>query len=266
MGSLSIRTIFCIQHRKLESMFHQQRLQPWKTIGYCQSVWDRRNRNLGTGIRWWLYRFLEPDTGKIIGLRNSSLLRYAIWHGRTGQRLFRNENYTYTIAPSGATSLTLAFSAFDVELNFDTLWIYDGPSASSTLIGAYTGTNSPGTINSTGGAITLRWASDNGIQKPGWRAIWNCVLTTGLEQTSNQIKFTAYPNPFSEQITCTLNSPNLSLSEIEVEIYNVLGKRLQQISSNNSSVKIERADMPSGIYFLKINTASGQQIIKIVAD
>jgi len=87
-----------------------------------------------------------------------------------------------------------------------------------------------------------------------------------LEQTSNQIKFTAYPNPFSEQITCTLNSPNLSLSEIEVEIYNVLGKRLQQISSNNSSVKIERADMPSGIYFLKINTASGQQIIKIVAD
>ncbi len=186
--------------------------------------------------------------------------------GGPGRDYFDNENYTYTIAPSGATSLTLAFSAFDVELNFDTLWIYDGPSASSTLIGAYTGTNSPGTINSTGGAITLRWASDNGIQKPGWRAIWNCVLTTGLEQTSNQIKFTAYPNPFSEQITCTLNSPNLSLSEIEVEIYNVLGKRLQQISSNNSSVKIERADMPSGIYFLKINTASGQQIIKIVAD
>ncbi|MBA3972304.1 MAG: hypothetical protein H0X46_09210, partial [Bacteroidetes bacterium] len=65
---------------------------------------------------------------------------------------YDNEDYTYTIAPTGATGVTLNFSSFNTELNYDTLWIYDGASTASRLIGTYHGAVSPGLISSSGGA------------------------------------------------------------------------------------------------------------------
>jgi spore germination protein YaaH len=85
------------------------------------------------------------------------------------------ENYTTTIAPTGASQVTLNFSQFDVELNYDSLFIYDGSSTAATLIGAYTGTNSPGNITSTGPALTIRFKADNSTVRPGFTAIWNCI-------------------------------------------------------------------------------------------
>ncbi|TND05548.1 MAG: N-acetylmuramyl-L-alanine amidase, negative regulator of AmpC, AmpD [Bacteroidetes bacterium] len=87
---------------------------------------------------------------------------------------YNDEDFTYTIVPTGASSVTLNFSAFDTELDYDTLWLFDGPSTASPLIGAFHGTNSPGTVNSSGPALTMRFKSDGGIVNPGWSAIWTC--------------------------------------------------------------------------------------------
>jgi hypothetical protein len=87
---------------------------------------------------------------------------------------FNNENYTYTIKPTGASNVKLTFTSFNTEANHDTLKIYDGPSTASQLIGNYHGTNSPGTINSSGSSLTLKWKSDGATVAAGWRAVWNC--------------------------------------------------------------------------------------------
>ncbi len=94
------------------------------------------------------------------------------------------ENYTTTISPANASSVSLAFSAFDVELNFDSLWIYNGPNTASPLIGVYTGTNSPGTVSSTNPSITIRFKSDNNTTRPGFMAIWNCTMDNISPTTS----------------------------------------------------------------------------------
>ena len=96
---------------------------------------------------------------------------------------YNNENYTYTISPTGATALSLNFLSFDVEANYDTLWIYDGNSVSSPIIGSYTGTNSPGFINSSGNSLTIRFKSDNATTNPGWTAIWQCSVDNVLPTT-----------------------------------------------------------------------------------
>lgn len=85
------------------------------------------------------------------------------------------ENYVTTISPANASSVSLSFSQFDVEANYDTLWIYNGANTNAPLIGAYTGTNSPGTVSSTGPSITIRFKSDNNTVNPGFTAIWNCT-------------------------------------------------------------------------------------------
>ncbi len=97
--------------------------------------------------------------------------------GGPNKNYYDSENYSYTIAPAGANSVSLSFSSFDVELNYDSLWVYDGPNTSSPLIGSYNGTNSPGTVISSGNKMTYRFKSDGSTNRPGWKAIWSCVAT-----------------------------------------------------------------------------------------
>ena len=88
---------------------------------------------------------------------------------------FNRENWTWTLAPTGASTVTVTFHSFQLENGYDTLWIYNGPSTASPLIGYYTGTNSPGTVTGSTGALTFRFKSDNATTFGGWRATWSCV-------------------------------------------------------------------------------------------
>lgn len=88
---------------------------------------------------------------------------------------YNNESVAYTISPPNATSIQVNFTQFETEAGFDTLWIYDGGSTSSPLIGYYEGTNSPGTFTTTQGELTLRFKSDGSTRAPGWTMIYNCI-------------------------------------------------------------------------------------------
>lgn len=89
---------------------------------------------------------------------------------------YRNyEDWTFTIAPPTASSITIDFSSFDIENNYDYLEIHDGLNTAAPLIGTYTGTTSPGTITSSGGAITFHFTSDSWTIAPGWEATWTCT-------------------------------------------------------------------------------------------
>jgi N-acetyl-anhydromuramyl-L-alanine amidase AmpD len=88
-----------------------------------------------------------------------------------------NENYTYTISPTGASSINLSFSTFNIENNYDFIKIYDGPTTASTLLGTYTGTSLPPNITSSGGSLTIKFTSDNSTSKVGWAANWTCAST-----------------------------------------------------------------------------------------
>lgn|GEM_PF-3466243 len=89
------------------------------------------------------------------------------------------QNYTYTIAPTGATNLTLSFTVFELESSYDFMYIYDGLDATAPLIGTYSGTNSPGTINASNGALTIVFTSDSWTTEEGWVASWSCTNNGG---------------------------------------------------------------------------------------
>jgi spore germination protein YaaH len=86
------------------------------------------------------------------------------------------ENYTWTIAPPNAVSIDFNFSSFNLENNWDYLYIYDGPTSSSPQItgSPFTGTNSPGSFTSSSGSVTFRFTSDISTVAPGFRATYTC--------------------------------------------------------------------------------------------
>ncbi len=84
-----------------------------------------------------------------------------------------DERKLWLFQPSGgATSISMNFTSFSLENNYDYMFIYDGNSTSSTLIGKYTNTVSPGNINSTGANLLIEFRSDCATTKAGWAATY----------------------------------------------------------------------------------------------
>ena len=108
--------------------------------------------------------------------------------GGPGGNYSNSEDDTITIAPTNATGLVLTFTSFYFENNYDYMYIYDGPSTASTLLGQFDNNNLPlgGTITASGNALTLRTTSDVGLTYSGFAATFQCMTALpGVDFTSD---------------------------------------------------------------------------------
>lgn len=87
-----------------------------------------------------------------------------------------DERSLWLIQPTDAATVTLNFSAFDLEVDYDYLFIYDGATPDDALIGKFTGTNSPGIVTSTGGAMLIEFRSDCATVNPGWAVTYTSEI------------------------------------------------------------------------------------------
>jgi Zn-dependent metalloprotease len=89
-----------------------------------------------------------------------------------------NSNCKWLIKPAGATQITLNFTSFSTEANYDTVFVYDGPSAAFPLLATWWGNTLPPTLISTGGAMFIRFTSDISNTDSGWAANYTSLGTT----------------------------------------------------------------------------------------
>jgi len=122
--------------------------------------------------------YLMPTTGNTTVTECSGTLFDS--GGNTGQ-YSNDENGTFTISPTGATSVTITFNSFDVEAGgfgsctLDKFNVYDGNSTSASLIGTYCNNNQPpSSIQSTGSSLTIEFISDMAGLKDGFEIGWIC--------------------------------------------------------------------------------------------
>jgi|GEM_PF-1823224 len=100
-----------------------------------------------------------------------------------------SDTRVYTICPStSGAKLKLVFSAFQTEGSLDVLQIFDGNSVAAPLLGTFSGTSSPGTVQASasnaGGCLTFRFTSDGSVVYPGWVAALSCVVPCQTITTS----------------------------------------------------------------------------------
>jgi len=96
-----------------------------------------------------------------------------------------NANCSWLIAPDdGVQSVSVSFIRFELASG-DELNIYDGNSASATLIGTYTGTSLPPTVSSTGPEMFITFTANETGTAQGFLAEYECTMIAFCESSVN---------------------------------------------------------------------------------
>lgn len=229
-----------------------------QTLGGCTKIKGHQHFPNAThtdpGINWdWekYYRLINNTLSYSV-LTNVSDNFYDT--GGQGGDYQDDEREFWLIQPTGITSISIDFTAFDLELGYDNLYIYDGDSINDPLIGAYTGTNSPGQINSTGNSLLIEFRSDCGTVSSGWEANYTSVIDDIGFDTNELNSIEIFPNPVSSVLNI-VNLPDNST----VLIYDNKGSVcLEQLNTNNF---IDVSSLAKGLYTLKVDL-EGVVIVK----
>jgi hypothetical protein len=83
--------------------------------------------------------------------------------------------------------------------------------------------------------------------------------TVGTKDVSFKDNFQFYPNPAKDVFTI-----DSTLDNYNVEIYNILGKKVRLLQNASLQTKIDISDLTTGIYFVKILNNKEAFTIKLV--
>ncbi len=172
-----------------------------------------------------------------------------------------NENYSFTICPPNAVSITINFTFFETELNNDILRIFDGPDTNSPLIGGpFSGANLPPAVTSSG-CITINFKSDVNVAAEGFNLFWTATV---LPPVSPNISLPIPPNCSTSVLNINLDQ-NIHCDSVLTAIININGAINQTINAtplnciNDSTNTIQLNLNPglnrSGVYNISFETS-----------
>ncbi|MBA3680176.1 MAG: T9SS type A sorting domain-containing protein [Bacteroidetes bacterium] len=170
---------------------------------------------------------------------------------------YDSESYAYTLSAPTGSVVKLQFKSFGTEQGYDSLFLYNGSSAAAALIGSYTGTNSPGTITSSGQNLTLRFKSDGSTVTFGFRAIKTCTPQTIITHLADN-KITSdvliYPNP-------TIGKLFLNTEKIRsLQLFDAQGKLIltKEVSGEDETIlDLNLLNIKKGLYFISLTQTNG---------
>jgi hypothetical protein len=184
--------------------------------------------------------------------------------GGTANDYTDSETYVRVLIPNLPNKkIQLSFTEFDLELDWDYLYVYDGNSTSAPDLsnGGFTGNTIPGPFESTAadGSLTFKFASDGGVVAPGYVATVACLNTLGTAGFEPLIDFTYAPNPTTGKVNIQAKT---AFSQLKVT--NVMGQVLIQKSSSSLEDQLDLSGFAKGTYLVSLQFESQEVHFKIV--
>ncbi|MBI4647078.1 MAG: N-acetylmuramoyl-L-alanine amidase [Bacteroidia bacterium] len=166
---------------------------------------------------WDYYYKLVNNNPSVTTLTSESGTFYD--SGGAGSDYGDDERILTLIQPSGAETITLTFSSFSLEANYDFIYIYDGDNEFAPLIGRFN-TVSPGTVTSSGGSLLIEFRSDCATVSSGWAASWSCTTIDNIAPTTSVIVPSGWiTDDFTVNFT---DEDNIGGSGVEKSFYQVI--------------------------------------------
>ena len=102
--------------------------------------------------------------------------------GGSGGSYSSREDCSFLIQSAGATSVTLTFTTFSLETNYDYVYLYDGINTSSPQIARLTG-SADGVYTANSGTMLVRFTSDGSVVDRGFSATWTAATSNCAAQS-----------------------------------------------------------------------------------
>jgi len=202
---------------------------------------------------------------------------------------------TQLIAPTGATSVKLTFSSFDLESGYDHLLVFNGSNNQAPLLGKFSGTTLPATLTATSGKMYLELRSDCATNRPGFAANWtsagsstatcptdsyeaNETLAAGAPIGVN-VNNVAYICPTGDvdwyKFTSSSTNNNIKVTltnvplDYDMELYNASGTLLYSSTQPSTTAEtIIYNGAPAATYYVKVygyngNTSSSAYTLRV---
>ena len=146
------------------------------TLGSCVKIKGHQHypaqshNDPGPGWNWKKY-YLLINNATTPTTTTAATGNYYDTGGANGN--YSNDERTlYLIQPTGASTVTINFQSFDLENNWDYMFVYDGATTSAPLLATLTGSTLPAPITSTGGSLLIEFRSDCATPMAGWALSW----------------------------------------------------------------------------------------------
>ena len=138
---------------------------------------DQSHTDPGPYWNWNYYYKLINEGTPVFHLGGSGVMEGELNHENYGN----DERMIWVIEGAPNTHGALNFSSFELEHDYDFLWVYDGDNVYAPKIGRWN-THNPGTVVSSGNALCVEFRSDCATTAAGWRAHWVAAHNNGIDE------------------------------------------------------------------------------------
>ena len=212
--------------------------------------------------------------------------RYETITKNTPHPYANNWNNTYTYTKTGAQRIALYFQQFELESNYDYVYIKD---SGNTTRATYTGTKSAFWAIVDGGQIKVNTVTDASVTGYGWRitraayfsdrnllvadpnpelgfepqAEMSDLVGIGSKTLPTAFALTGlFPNPTAGQATVAYALPQTS--DVTLAAYDVLGRRVAllqsgQVEAGTHEASFDASALPAGLYVVQLR--AGDQVL-----
>lgn len=171
-----------------------------------------------------------------------------------------NTNCSWLIQPANASSISLSFSAFNTEQDYDGVIIYDGANNSAPVLGQFSGTSIPNSVTSNGGSMYVEFVSDVTIRGQGWTANYTSQ-TLGIEETVINDKLKLYPNPADGVFMVSSEFDET----IKLQIFDISGKEILKSQNVGKGInEINASELSTGVYLIKFTIGNTNHTERLI--
>ena len=164
-----------------------------------------------------------------------------------------NQSLTLTFLPNAPGGIIeVIFEEFNIENNYDNLYIFDGTSTSAPSLGTFTGSGSPQTVTATNsqGALTFHFESDYSVNGTGWKATVHCL---GVVYDPLTVEVTALPETIHEGETSQLQA----IAEGGTGDYSYSWEPAETLDNPTSATPIASPVDPETTYHVTVTDTEG---------
>jgi hypothetical protein len=166
----------------------------------------------------------------------------------------------WRIKPQYANKITLYFDSFETEEGVDLLKVFDN----NVLVATLSGSELPDPITVNSGTLFLTWSTNLLNHFPGWEAYYE-INNVGVSENSGILSLETYPNPAGKELTVT---GELKQAEpFTITLTNPAGQvvyRESRQAATQFHCTLNTSGLQSGLYFLRVTSASGSWNKKVV--